>query len=501
VRVARSQSKNNSLNLALDAAVAGSARCAAEQPEGGSLKTIQKEVGGFARLGIALADWSERWFPDALIFALLAIVIVFVAGLVLGSTTGNLVKAFGDGFWQLIPFTLQMAMIIIGGYVVASSPPVAYVIRRLAAIPRTPRGAVAFVAFFATVSGLISWGFSLIFSGLLTREVVQKVRGIDYRAVSAAAYLGNGTVWALGLSSSAALLMTTRESIPQALFQISGLIPLTRTIFTWQSMLTAVILMAVAVSVAYLSAPPASAAQTAEALGVTFEPSRPAPEKRRTPGEWLEYNGILTVLICALGFGYLGQVFFAKGPLAALDLNTYNFLFIMTGLLLHWRPRAFVRAVSDAVPATAGVLVQFPFYAGIFGIMTRSSISTELAHFFVRISTRGSYPVLVGIYSAVLGLFVPSGGSKWLIEAPYVLHAANQLHVNLGWVVQIYNTAEAMPNLVNPFWMLPLLGLLNIRARELVGYSVLQLMVLLPLVLFLMWLFARTLPYIPPQLS
>ncbi len=106
---------------------------------------------------------------------------------------------------------------------------------------------------------------------------------------------------------------------------------------------------------------------------------------------------------------------------------------------------------------------------------------------------------MVSVYSAILGFFVPSGGSKWIIEAPYVLQAANQLHVNLGWVVQIYNAAEALPNLVNPFWMLLLVGLLNVRERELVGYSVLQLLVHLPLVLFLMWLFARTLPYTPPE--
>jgi short-chain fatty acids transporter len=122
-----------------------------------------------------------------------------------------------------------------------------------------------------------------------------------------------------------------------------------------------------------------------------------------------------------------------------------------------------------------------------------------MAEFFVRVSTPGNFPVLVALYSAVLGLFVPSAGSKWLIEAPYVLQAATQLHVNLGWVVQIYNTAEALPNLVNPFWMLPLLGLLNVPARQLVGYTVLQLIVNLPLVLFLLWLLARTLPYTPPR--
>lgn len=464
-----------------------------------SSKFDQTYASAFARFGMALADLSEKWFPDALVFALIAILVVFVAGLILGSTAAELVTDFGDGFWQLIPFTLQMTMVIVGGYVVAVSPPVARVIRRLAEIPSTSRGAVAFVAFFASVSALVSWGFSLVFSGLLVREITQRMR-VDYRAAGAAAYLGAGSVWALGLSSSAALLMATRESIPPALFKLSGVIPLTRTIFTWQSMATTIVLIAATVLVAYFSAPSDEHLKVAESLGMKIEQPASELEKSRMPGEWLEYSGILTILICAIGFGYLARVFFTKGILAALDLNTYNFLFIMLGMLLHWTPRAFIKAVTASVPATAGVLIQFPFYAGIFGLMTKSPISAELSRFFVRVSTQGTYPVMVSVYSMVLGFFVPSGGGKWLIEAPYILDAANQLHVNLGWVVQIYNAAEALPNLINPFWMLPVLGLLNVRARELVGYSVLQFIVHVPLVLFLLWLFARTLPYIPPAL-
>lgn len=455
-------------------------------------------ANGFSRLAVRMADWAERWFPDAFVFALGAIVIVFLGALFVGETPSNATKYFGDGFWQLIPFTLQMAMVIIGGYVVASSPPVGRVIRGLARIPRTPRSAVALVAFIATTSSLLSWGFSLIFSSLLVREIVKVVRGVDYRAASAAAYLGVCTVWALGLSSSAALMMATQGSIPPAIFTISGRIPLTHTIFTWQSLATAGLLILSSVAVAYFSTPAISEPKTAKAVEGELGLLAPEIDTTSKPGEWLENNGLLTVLVCTLGLAYLARLFFIQGPLVALDLNTYNFLFIMLGMLLHWKPRAFVTAVSAAVPATAGVLIQFPFYSGIFGIMTKSPLSSRMAGFFVGISSHGSYPVLLTIYSAILGLFVPSGGSKWVIEAPYVLAAAKQLHVNLGWVVQIYNTAEALPNLINPFWMLPLLGILNIRARDVIGYSSLYLIVNFPLVLFLMWLFARTMPYTPP---
>jgi short-chain fatty acids transporter len=456
--------------------------------------------GGLARLGLALADWSERWFPDALVFALLGIVAVFVIGLLLGESPSNMAIQGGKGFWSLVPFTMQMAMIIIGGFVVASSPPVYRVIEKLADIPSTPRGAVAFVALFSMLTSMISWGFSLIFSGLLVRELTRRIEGIDFRAIGAAAYLGLGSIWALGLSSSAAMLMATKTSIPPKLLNISGVIPLTDTIFLWQSLVTALILLVVSVLIAYWSAPKPEHAKTAEYFGVKFEPVNWDLEPRKKPGEWLEYSPILTLLVCALLFTYLVDVFRTspQGPLAALDLNTYNLIFISLGMLLHWRPKRFLKAVGQSVPAVGGVLIQFPFYAVIFGIITGTGITNWLSELFQSNSTQNTYPLLVALYSSVLGVFIPSGGGKWIIEAPYVLQAANGLQVHLGWVVQIYNAAEALPNLINPFWMLPLLGLLNVKARDLVGYAVLQLIVHTPIVFFLCWLFAKWLPYIPP---
>src|SRR5882672_4500745 len=230
---------------------------------------------------MALADWSQRWFPDAFVFALAGLIVVFTAGLFLGIATRDLVKYFGDGFWSLIPFTMQMAIIIIGGYVVATSPPVHRLIRRLAGVPRTPRTAVAFVAFFSMATAMVSWGLSLIFSGVLVREVVKNVRGIDYRAIGAAGYLGTGSVWGLGLSSSAALVMATPSAIPAALLKISGVIPLSQTIYTWQSISTACILMTACVVVAYLSAP-ATSSKTAESFGIKDGLELQKIEERRT---------------------------------------------------------------------------------------------------------------------------------------------------------------------------------------------------------------------------
>jgi short-chain fatty acids transporter len=181
-----------------------------------------------------------------------------------------------------------------------------------------------------------------------------------------------------------------------------------------------------------------------------------------------------------------------------VDLNNLNLGFLAVGLLLHWRPRSFLRAVSQSIPATAGVIIQFPFYGGIFGMIAKTPLSERLADLFIQASTRETFPVIVAMYSAVLDLFLPSGGGKWVVEAPYVMAAANELQVHLGWTIQVYNVSETVPNLINPFWMLPLMGILGVKARDLAGYSILQILFLGPAVLLLCWLFASTLPYVPP---
>src|SRR3954447_21544169 len=447
-----------------------------------------------ARTGMRAARFGGGWFPDAFVFALAAIVLVFIGGLSIGIAPARLATEFGNGFWSLVNFTMQMAMVIVGGFVVASSPPIARLTRRLASIPKTPRGAVAFVAAFAMLSSLISWGLSLIFTGLLVREIVKRVERVDYRAIGAAAYLGLGSVWALGLSSSAALLQATKSSIPPALLPITGVIPLTQTIFLPQNIALAAVLVIVSVIVAYVSAPREGEARTAKMMGIEFRDDDHVAQTllsvRTTPAERFENSPVLNIVIALLMFWFLITQFRDKGGIAALDLNNFNFFFIAAGLLMHWTPRSFLRAVTKSVPATAGVLIQFPFYGGIFGMISKTPIAAQLAHAFVSITTKATFPIVVAIYSAILGMFVPSGGGKWIVEAPYVMAAARQWGEHLGWTVQIYNGAEALPNLIHPFWMLPLMGILGVRARDLAGYSILQLLFHAPIVLLLCWAFA-----------
>jgi len=452
----------------------------------------------FAAKATALA---ERWMPDAYVFALAATAIVAVAAFSVDpsvrSAPWRIVDSWGDGFWTLIPFTLQMAMIIVGGYVLATAPPIFRAIARLAGWPRTAKGAVTLVALVAMLSSLLNWGFSLIVSAILAREVARRMPAADYRALGASAFLGLGTVWAQGLSGSAALQMARASSMPARLAEIvGGSIPLTETIFRWQSLTAVAIEVIVVCGVAYLYAPGEGRGRNALALGIDLGASTaPAMAPPAGPGDRIEQSPWLMLPFIALGALYLGRTIVSRSATAsdmlnALDLNTINLLLLTAGAALHRTPASMMRAVRDATPATWGVLLQFPFYGGIFGIMTGTGLSAAIAGLFVHVANATLYPAMIVSYSAVLGIFVPSGGSKWVIEAPYVLQSARVLGVPDGWMVVTYDLGEAIANLLQPFWMLPTLALLGLKARDIMGYTYLVAMVMIPLVLVLVTVLA-----------
>lgn len=473
-----------------------------------------------ARLALRFTAFTEKWLPDALGFVLVGTFVVFALGLVTGekllgapsdpaATTGyGLVDAWGQGFWSLITFTLQMAMIIIGGYAVAVSPPVGRLIARIARVPRTPRGAIAFTAAIAMISAYLNWAFSLVFTAILAKEIARRLSGVDYRALGAMAFLGLGTVWAQGLSGSAALQVASKASSPPAVQKIiaegrgdgSGLIPLTDTIFLWQGVAVTAIIFVIAVATAWFLSPSPARAKTAEQLGIDLGSSLAEQRtrvRRGRPGEWIEHSPLFAILVFVLGAWYLARYFSrAQGSaLNALDLNTVNLILILLALLLHWRPVSLAQAVKEGSPAASGVLLQFPLYGGIFGMIAFTGLSKTIAGWLVSVSNGFLYPAFIAVYSWFLGVFVPSGGGKWVIEAPYVIDAGNQLEVHQGWLVVVYDLGEASANLLQPFWMLPTLTILGLKARDIMGYTFAMFLVCFPAVLILVTLFAQTLSF------
>jgi short-chain fatty acids transporter len=478
-----------------------------------------------ARVALRFTELAEHWVPDAFVFALIATVFVFLAGLAARDTPVALVDSWGKGFWELVPFAMQMALIIVTGYVLASSRPVAMAITRLARAPRSARGATVMVAVFSMLTSWVNWGFSLIFGALLARETARHRTEADYRALAASSFLGLGSVWAQGLSGSAALQMATPGALPPKIRDIvaagglvpSGIIPLRATIFTWQSLLSVAVEIAIVSLVVWLYTPPRERARTAGELAIALAPivsvasvpavphvprhetprEGPDPGTRgRTPGERLEHSPILNIVIFALGAAYL-TLYFGRAPdrIGAVNVNTINFMFLMLGVILHWTPARLMRAVREATPATWGVVLQFPFYAGIAGMIAYTELNAKIARLFVDLSSRLTFPPFIAAYSAILGVFIPSGGSKWVIEAPYVMRAAHDLHVHLGWTVAVYDLGEALANLVQPFWMLPTLAILGLRARDVMGFTFIVFLVLTPVVLGMVTLLGATLSY------
>ncbi|QQO46090.1 short-chain fatty acid transporter [Paracoccus sp. MC1862] len=397
----------------------------------------------------------------------------------------------------------------IGGYVVAMSPPVEALMRKMATLPRTGRGAVVFIGVLSIGLSLINWGIALIFCGLLVKQIARRPdMRLDYRAAGAAAYLCLGCGFTLGISSSAAQLQANSSSIPESLMPITGVIGFDQTILTWQNILVVVIITIVSSLVCYYSTPGAGKEKTAEDLGVSLEMERVETKRPTRPGDFLEHSPILTILVVALASGWAFKTFSSGNPLITISgLNTYNFVFLMLGILLHWRPRNLIDTFSRAMPSAAGVLLQFPFYAGIAQILTKvtnaqgDSLSDRISHWFVGISSSEiGFSYVVGIYSALMGFFIPSAGGKWIIEAPYVMTAANEIGAHLGWTVMVYNISETLPNFINPFWMLPLLGILGLKSRDLIGYTSVQFFVHVPIMLTLAAVLMPTFTYLPPQM-
>src|SRR3954447_198725 len=295
------------------------------------------EPGLVARTALALTDWAERWIPDAFIFALLATFFVLAAAVAATpSTLPDVIDAWGRGFWELIPFTLQMSLIIITGHVLATSPPIGRIVRAIASWPRTPRGAVALAAFFTPAASWFYWGCSLVCGAVLAIEVARRVEGVDYRALASASVLGLGSIWAQGLSGSAALQMATPGALQPQIRDIvaanglvpGGIISFRHTIFLWQSIASVAIEMIVVTTVMWLATPPPSRARTARDLGIPLAPlaevrseklevrstdenqnhrtqnenperRTPNAEPRLPPGQRLEHSRILTWLVVA----------------------------------------------------------------------------------------------------------------------------------------------------------------------------------------------------------
>lgn len=471
----------------------------------------EKPSNGLQRMASRVTIFTERWFPDAYVIALAALLIGCLAALAIGASPTAIVQSFGNGYWNLIPFTYQMAMVLIAGFAMASCRPLRKGLNRLAEIPKTGPAAIVFVILISVVTGLINWGFGMVFSGFIVLALARREDlRMDFRAAAAAALVGTSTVIMLGLSSGPALMHSTPASTPKNILDEAGLLPFSTTIFLWQNLVVILLVTAVAMVVGYVTTPRGENVRTAQDLGIAVKASGDDDEDEdssaaRRPGDWLSNSPLLTIIIVAMSVAWIVLQSNAIGfDKTISNLNNYIFICLTVALLLHWRIRRFLKSIYDAVPAVGPTLIQFPIYAAVASVIVTAengaghSVATYLGEFFIGAGHGNMLHPLVGVYSIVMGLFIPAAGAKWVLEAPYVLAAGNETGSNLGWLVTTYNGTEALANFLNPFWMLPVLGLLSLKARNVVGFTFVYFVVLTPVMIAAFWLLSYTLPYVPP---
>lgn len=435
-----------------------------------SAQTRKESSGFIAKMAAGATAWSTRWVPDAYV---LAIILTVIAALLALAFTDHgviqLIDDWGKGFWTLLSFSMEMALVIFTGYIVAVAPPVQRMLDKVASLAKSPKGAITWMALISMILALFNWGISIVGSAVLVRAMAKRVKGVDYRLLVASAYLGMGCTWHSGLSASAPLLVATPGNFME---KAIGLIPVTQTIFSPFNLITTAIVVIVMTLVAPMLHPD-------EANTVTVDPAVLADMKdfekpvrtEKTPATAMEYNWILSAIIGVTGVIYLVMYFAQKG-LNGLNIDMVNLIFLVLGIILHGSPASLLKAAEEAGTNIWGVVLQFPFYAGIFGIVQYSGLSDIIGDFFVSFATSNTYPLIIYWYSGILNYIVPSGGSKFAIEAPYIMAAADKLGVSHSITLIAYAWGDMFTDIIQPFWAIPLLGVARLKFRDIMGYCI-----------------------------
>ena len=425
----------------------------------------------------------QRWLPEPFVFAiLLTFVAALIAMPVCHQTPIEVVENWGGGVWNLLAFAMQMALVLVCGSTLAAAPVVKHGIAALARLPKRPSAAIALVTVVSALACWLNWGFGLIVGVVFAKEIARQLQGVDYRLLIASAYSGF-VVWHAGLSGSIPLTMATPgEALTRATNgALSEPVSVAQTILDPHN-LVMVLLVIVAITVANSLMHPKQGAVVVDPALLEEESSvvsKPADGKP-TPAQRMEQSKVLSWLIGGMLLIYLALKLCFRG--GTLDLGAVIMLFLALGLLLHGTPLAYVRAFGKAAIGAAGIILQFPFYAGIMGIITGVGHSgicmgTVLADACINISTPITYPLLTFLCAAVLNMFVPSGGGHWAIQAPIMFTAGAELGVDPGLTGTAIAWGDAWTNLIQPFWALPALAIARLSAKDIMGYCLIDLLI------------------------
>ena len=430
----------------------------------------------------------QRFLPDAFVFCIILTIVVFIAAMpVAGMNPIEVANAWGSGVWGLLAFSMQMALVLVLGSALANAPAIKRIIVKLAGVPKKPAGAVAFVTIISAICCFINWGFGLIIGALLAKEVAKKIKGLDYRLIIAAAYSGF-VIWHSGISGSIPLGMTALDvdgTVANTGGAVTEVVPTSQTIFSAWNL---IMVVAVVVVVAIVNAKMHPDAKDV----VSIDPKllEDAPEavetkakKDRTPAEKLENSMILSYIVVVIGAVYLIYYFVNAGSiLNAVSLNIVNLIFLILGIAFHKTPIGYVKAIMESAESAGGIILQFPFYAGIQGMMVTAgsngvSLASAISNGFVSISTPRTFPVLCYLAAGIVNFFVPSGGGQWAVQGPIMMPAGLKLGVTPAVTAMGIAWGDAWTNMLQPFWALPALGIAGLGARDIMGYCAIVLIV------------------------
>ncbi len=432
------------------------------------------------RWGIRFSAWVERWMPDPFLFAIILTFLTFILAYFLtASGFLSLVDYWYKGFWTLLTFGMQMVIILATGYVIANHPRVQNWLKKLSSIPSSGKQAALLVAATSMIFAWINWGLGLVlgaFAAKFTGEAMEEkgVR-VHYPVLVAAGYSGLGMIWHFGLSASAPLLSATKGHFLEKLI---GIVPVNQTIFSSYGIILSVTSLIFVLMVFYLITPPDSDENLPASLFLKEEtPSSVEEEEVATPAEKIERSRVIGGLVALLGIIFIVR-YFLKGN--GLNLNIVNFTFLMVGILIYLRPIKYLKAFYSAVPSTAGIILQFPFYAGIMGIIRYSGLGDIIAKWLISVSNHALFPVTTWFVAGIVNIFVPSGGGEWAVVGDTIVRAANYLHVPIGKVIMAYAAGDQWTNLFQPFWAIPLLGICQISARKIFGYTIALMLLAIP---------------------
>lgn len=415
----------------------------------------------------------QRYLPDPFVFAIILSIIVFIMSATMTTNSvADILAMWGSGFWNLLGFTMQMVLVVVTGHALASSDLIKSWLRKFATIPKNPTQGVMLVTFVGSIACIINWGFGLIIGAMLAREVAKSVDKSDYPLLIACAYIAF-LVWHGGLSGSIPLLAATAGNPVE---KISGLVPISQTLFTPMNIVITSVLV---VCLPFLTAKMLPAENERKLINPELLKDDNLSTQRKLAFDAsiavkLEESKILAFLVGIAGLGYILMTWFTKG--FKLDINNVNLLFLSIGILLHKTPMAYARAIAMAARSTAGIIVQFPFYAGIQAMLEHSGLGGMITDWFIHIATKETFPLLAFFASAIINFAVPSGGGHWVVQGPFIMAAAKSLGADSGHAVMAIAYGEAWMNMAQPFWALPALAIAGLGARDIMGYCLITLL-------------------------